>query len=89
MIINSKSFIGVPVVTESGVLMGKVGSIDFDSENGRFTGLHVRSRSVVSALSQPDLLIAWHQILSITDTEVRVKDTSVNVANAHLALSPT
>lgn len=80
MVINSKQILHAPVRTRSGTAVGKVASIDFDADTGHFTTLHVRVAGVVSGLLDKETLVGWQQIVSMSETEVIVEDTSVSRA---------
>ena len=75
--LNSKRMVGVPVKTTSGVPVGSVASLDFDEETGRLAILYVRARGVVSKLLEDELVVSWSQIVTITESEVVIKDAYV------------
>jgi sporulation protein YlmC with PRC-barrel domain len=77
MRINTKQFFGLPVETEGGAPVGKASSADFETESGRMTELHVKTRGVIPGLMNEELMIGWSQIVEITAERVVVADASV------------
>jgi sporulation protein YlmC with PRC-barrel domain len=77
MRINSKQLIGLPVETQGGVALGKVGSVDVETETGKIAALHVKTRGVIPGLMDEELLIDWTQIVEITAKRVVVADTAI------------
>lgn len=77
MHLNSKEFIGLPVVTKSGTALGKLASIDIDADSGRLVTLHVKTRGIVPGLLSDELLIGWASVIEMTDERIVVADASV------------
>lgn len=65
--------------------MGKVSSLDLDAETGRLVTLHVRVSGVVPGLLDQEAFVAWSQIISLSETEVIVEDTTVTPASSRFA----
>ncbi|GEM_PF-1180264 len=87
MLVNSKRLSHALVRTRSGTSVGKVSSLDLDAETGRLVTLHVRVSGVVLGLLDQETLVAWSQIVSLSETEVIVEDTAVTSASARFAES--
>jgi sporulation protein YlmC with PRC-barrel domain len=77
MILNSKALQGIPVETKSGQTLGKLGSVDVDGETGRISTFHVKSGGLVSGLLGDELMIAWDQVIELTDERLLVTDAAV------------
>lgn len=85
MRLNSKAFAGTPVQTRSGQTLGKVASVNFDSESGRLAGICVKTRGLVPGLLDQELFVAWDQIIEITATAVIVQEGTIPVGARALA----
>ena len=77
MVMNAKAFHGLPVRTRSGMHVGKVGSMDIETDTGRIAFLGVKTGSLVAAFLGQELDVAWRQIISVDDKEVVVEDAVV------------
>jgi sporulation protein YlmC with PRC-barrel domain len=88
MRINSRRLIGLPVLTKSGQDLGKVGSVDIDTENGRLATIRVKTRGLVQGLLDQELLVDWSQVVSINEDTVVVGDASVPGGVGALAARP-
>ncbi|MBI5654912.1 PRC-barrel domain-containing protein [Candidatus Uhrbacteria bacterium] len=86
MNLNSKALVGVPVRTKAGQLVGKLSSLEIDSETGRISLLRVRVRGMVPGLLDDEAFVAWSQVVSMSEKEIVVVDASVP-ATARLAKS--
>jgi sporulation protein YlmC with PRC-barrel domain len=84
MVVNSRHFTNARVRTRAGIAVGKAASLDFDADTGRLTMLHVRISGVAHLLDH-ELLIAWAQIVSISEDEVIVEDAAVPATSGALA----
>lgn len=70
MVLNTKQFIGLPVVTRSEQKVGKVASFDVDSLTGRLITLYVAPSGLVARLRVEELLVSWDAIVEITADRV-------------------
>jgi sporulation protein YlmC with PRC-barrel domain len=77
MRINSRRLLGLSVVTKSRQELGKVRSIDIDTESGRLTTIRVNPRGLVKGLLEEELLVDWSQVISIDEDGLIVDDASV------------
>lgn len=75
MLLNSKTAMGLPVRTKSGIQLGKLASFDLDAETGRLTALHVRVRGMVPGLLDDEAIVAWPQVVTMDDKEIVVVDS--------------
>lgn len=78
MLVNSKKMKSAKVYTKSGVFLGRLSSVDLDADTGHLLALHVRVSGMVPGLMDEEALVAWSQVLSMSEKEVRVVDTFVN-----------
>jgi sporulation protein YlmC with PRC-barrel domain len=74
MLVDSKRMQGVPVRTVSGQGVGKLESFEFEVETGRLSGVRVKISGIVPALLDQEALVAWSQIVSMSEAEVVVRD---------------
>lgn len=74
MIVNSKQMQGVPVRTSAGQSVGKLLSVDFDADTGRLVAIRVKISGVVPAMLGQEALVAWAQIVSMSEKEVVISD---------------
>jgi len=74
MLVNTRDMVGNPVRTKTGLLLGRLKSLDFDAETGRLDALHVKIRGPVPGLLDDELIIAWVQVISMNDKEIIVAD---------------
>ncbi len=91
MLVNSKRLSHTPVRTRSGANIGKVASLDLDAETGRLVTLHARVSGMVSGLLEHEVLVAWSQVVSLSETEVIVEDAAALPTTSRFArqFSPT
>jgi len=75
MVVNSRHFTNAKVLTKSGTHIGKATSLDFDADTGKLTTLHVRPTGVTHLLEE--FLVAWAQIISLSEDEVIIDDAAV------------
>ncbi len=73
MMLNSKELVGTPVITKSGIRLGKLVSLNLGAETGRVAHIVVRPRFLSSVLPQ-ELLISWTQIVSMDAEQIVVAD---------------
>lgn len=81
MVLNTKQFIGLPVVTRSEQKVGKVASFDIDNLTGRLVTLYVAPSGLVARLRVEELLVSWDAIVEITADRVVIADS---VIQAHV-----
>ncbi len=89
MILNSKAMAGLPVAKRSGQTLGKLASFDVDADTGRIKTFHVKSGNLVSGLLGDELMIAWDQVLELTETRLVVADNAVPAGERALAKAAT
>ena len=77
MVINAKDIHGLPVRTRAGTSVGKVGSVDIETNTGRIAVLGVKTGGFVTSLLGQELDIVWSQIVSLDQKEVVVEDAVV------------
>lgn len=85
MVLNSKALIGLPVRTKSGAAIGKVSSVDLDSDTGKLAAVRVRVSGVVPRLLNNELAVPWAHIVSIDEREVVIADAFVPMGVTRLA----
>jgi len=84
MNLNTKTLVGTKVITQSGMAVGKLASLELDGDTGRVTALKVRTRGMVPGLLDNELIVAWSQVVSMSEKEIVVVD-NLSRANAVLA----
>lgn len=80
MLINYKNLIGLPVLTKSGLLLGKIKSFEIERETQTIFQYVVKSRSLISKLLSEEIgeiLINRDQVLSIDEEKMIVEDILV------------
>lgn len=77
MIVNTKDMLGVPVVTRSGQMVGKVTSFDLDASTGQMMRLHVKTRGLVAGLLQNELYVAASSVIRLSLESVVIADAAV------------
>lgn len=82
-----KRLVGLAVKTKSGQALGKVTDAIFDAETGRLLSLDVKMHRFVPEILDDHMLIAWSQIVEVTDKVVIVKDGVVPIGARRLAVS--
>lgn len=85
MLLNTRSFAGLPVETRGGVSVGRLVSADVDADTGRIATFHVKSGGLVSGLLSDELMIAWDQVVEWTDEKLMVADGAVPADSRVLA----
>jgi len=86
MTLNSKQMHGTHVLTRSGQALGKLASVDFDGDTGHLSALHVSS-GLVKGLLSDELVIAWNQVVEITEEKIIVSDTAIPEGASAVALA--
>lgn len=81
---NSKRLSGIPVATRDGRTLGRVSSMDFDSDTGHLAALRV-STGFVKGLLHDELAISWNQVVEIQEDVVIVSDNAVPAGFAAVA----
>jgi sporulation protein YlmC with PRC-barrel domain len=76
MLIRAKRLIGASVRTRSGVSVGKVVDIEIDGDDGKIRAFCVKT-GLVQGLMEDQLIIAWSQVVSMSEREVIVEDGAV------------
>lgn len=84
MQVNSKQLVGTHVVTRAGQALGKLASLDFDSDTGHLVAIRV-STGLVKDLLSNELVIAWNQVVEITTDNIIVSDTAIPVGSSAIA----
>ena len=77
MLVNSKKLTGLRVVTKSAAVLGRVASLDIDSESGRIETFRVRTRGLVAGLLEGELMVHWSQVVEMTEKELVVSDAAI------------
>ena len=72
--LNSKRFAGLPVRTKAGIPMGKLLSVEIDTDTGRIQNLIVRLKGI----TMEQAVIGWAQIVSMSEAEIVVVDAFVS-----------
>jgi sporulation protein YlmC with PRC-barrel domain len=83
----AKKLVGLPVWTRSGTALGKIAGFEIDTETGRLALLHVKTRGLVPALLDQELVVAWDQVIEMTPAQVTVQDAVVPAGARVLAQS--
>ncbi len=74
MKINQRQLIGLPVVTESGQKLGRLKSINIDSDTQSILEYEVKASSLIKGLIEGDLIIPRGQIVDISLKQITVQD---------------
>lgn len=77
MVVNSKRLGKAAIRTQSGVRLGTLASVDLDGETGKLVAIRVLAKGPVMGLLSNELVIAWPDIVSMTEREIVVKDAFV------------
>lgn len=80
MIISHKNFIGLPVETKSGLVLGKIRSFEIESDTQTISQYVVKSRNLISKLLSEEvqeIIIGRNQVISIDEKKMVVDDNSV------------
>lgn len=86
MRLSQRKFIGIPVRTRSGHVLGKLADFVLESDTGRIEFLVVRTHKLIGGLMRDDLHVGWPQVLSLTDKEAIVVDAAVPAASRQMAV---
>lgn len=73
MYLQEKQIIGLPVKTQSGLMLGKVKHFTINTETGELAQLEIGSSSLAKLFAQ-SLLINKSQIITISQQEIIVAD---------------
>lgn len=74
MIINYQNLINLPVITESGLILGKVCKVDIDTDSQTVVNYYIKSVNLVKGLFEGELIIKKNQIIAITCDKIIVED---------------
>jgi sporulation protein YlmC with PRC-barrel domain len=85
MVVNTKKMTGTPVITKSGMTLGKVASFDIERESGRLHAIRVKTRGLVPGLLDQELTVAWAQILEVAQERVVVTDAIIPAGGSKIA----
>ncbi len=80
MIINHKNLVGLPVLTKSGLLLGKIRSFEIESDTQTVLRYVVKSGSLISKLLSEEvseIIIGRNQVLSLDEEKMMVDDALV------------
>ena len=79
------------VKTKSGHLLGRVVSVEIDTDTGRIQNFFVSTSRVLPVVLDKELAIAWSQVVAWNDSELIVSDayTKAGVTNLVMASSPS
>jgi len=85
MILSNKNFIGLPVETKSGLLLGKVKSFEVDGDTQTILNYNIKSKSLVNKLlgeKVDELIINRNQVISTSEEKMVVQDNTVRETEA-------
>jgi sporulation protein YlmC with PRC-barrel domain len=85
MAINSKQLMNLPVLTKSGIKVGRLASLDIDADSGKLTAIRVRIPGAVPHLMDREIIVNWPQIVSLSEKEAVIADAVVPVGSKLLA----
>jgi len=74
MIINYQNLTNLPVITESGQLLGKISKIEIDTDTQSIINYFIKSTNIVKGLLEGELIINKNQVIAITQEKVIVED---------------
>ncbi|MFA4954301.1 MAG: hypothetical protein WC641_03250 [Patescibacteria group bacterium] len=77
MLVNTNKLKNVKVRTKSGISLGRLASLDLDADSGHLISLHVRTSGMLPGLMDEEALVAWSQVLSMSEKEIVVTDAFV------------
>ncbi|MFA5129147.1 MAG: hypothetical protein WC445_04305 [Patescibacteria group bacterium] len=80
MTISHKNLIGLPVQTKSGLLLGKIGSFEIESDTQTVLRYIVKSRNLISKLLSEkvsEIIISRNQVIFLDEEKMIVDDASV------------
>lgn len=90
MQISTRKLIGLSVRTQSGESVGSVRELIVEGDTGRIEQFVVRTSGALSALIQPELMIGWAQVVTLTEEALVVMDSIVRRENRlAFGLTPT
>ncbi len=90
MRLNYSNLRHLPVVTQSGLVLGKVIDFDFDAETHSILSYTVRG-GLRDVLARREIIVAVSQVVSITKEQMVVRDVTVPVESetkAKTSLAP-
>lgn len=88
MKLNSRDLHGAPVFTEQGISVGKVASFEMHGESGKFAGIFVSHKGLISGLLSDEIYVPWNQIVKITKEQVVIKDLAIPAEARTIAKRP-
>lgn len=74
MLVSYQKLINLPVITESGINLGKVVKVEIDTDNQLIINYFVKSNNLVKGLLEGELIIHRHQVIKITENNIIVED---------------
>lgn len=77
MIVTARQFFGLPVVTKSGLYVGRVIDVEIDVVSHTILRYRVRSKGLFHFLSRYDFLVSATQVVRVTSECMVVEDTFV------------
>ncbi|MEN9558167.1 MAG: PRC-barrel domain [Candidatus Parcubacteria bacterium] len=89
MVLSAKQLIHLPVRTSSGIGVGKVSGVEIDTDTGRLASVLVKTGGLLAGLIGKELVVAWNQVVSISETEVVVEDATVPAHAVRSAMQPS
>ncbi len=87
MKIGLKDLQQLPVKTQSGIMLGRIVGIDFDTEAHSVTKYHVARFPVVDELLRRTLLVDPSQVISVTSKAIIVEDALLPDATKALGIN--
>lgn len=85
MVLSNKNLIGLPVLTKSGLLLGKVKSFEVDGDTQTILNYNIKSKSLVGKLLSEkvdELIINRNQVISVSEEKMVVQDNAVREIEA-------
>lgn len=74
MLINYQKLINLPVITQSGINLGKISKIEIDIQSQSIINYYVKSINLVKGLLEGELVINRNQVVNINEKNVIVDD---------------
>lgn len=74
MLINYQKLINLPVITQSGINLGKISKIEIDTKSQSIINYYVKSINLVKGLLEGELVINRNQVININEKNVIVDD---------------
>lgn len=78
MLINYQKLKNLPVITQSGQLLGYITKIDIDIESQKIIFYYIKSTNFIKGLLEGELIIHKDQIISITKDKIIVDNRVLN-----------